>query len=127
MSAVKRHPTELVILEALDKTSIDPKNFPIILEALAGTATHAELATKYGMARSTVSLLVQRAHRRLKEYLPGGIWVSFEGGRLPIALVRKLDHFAQTLDAAKDDETKRDALRIINAALLEAESILKHC
>jgi hypothetical protein len=124
MSAVKRHPTDAVILDVLSKTEIDPKNFPVILEGLKKERLQTEIAKDYGMTQMNVSRLLVLAKKRLKENLHAGIWVEFEEGRLPISMVRKLGAFAKQLDENQNDETKRKALKVMDAALVEIEQIL---
>jgi hypothetical protein len=125
MSAVKRHPTEAVILAALEKSGIAPSNYPLVLEGLKGELTQKQLAAKYGMVQPNVSQLLTRARKRIKEHLPAGIWIEFEKGRLPISLYRKLAEFAKLLDASQDDELKREVLKVIDNALLEAGAMLE--
>jgi DNA-directed RNA polymerase specialized sigma subunit len=74
MSAVKRHPTDAVILDVLSKTEIDPKNFPVILEGLKKERLQTEIAKDYGMTQMNVSRLLVLAKKRLKENLHAGIW-----------------------------------------------------
>jgi hypothetical protein len=126
MSAVKRHPTDAVILAALQKSGISQANYPLVFEGLKGELTQKELAAKYGVVQSAVSQTLNLARRRIKENLPARIWVDFEaGGRLPISLVRKLGAFAIKLDASQDDEVKREVLKVIDVALLEAGALLE--
>jgi predicted DNA-binding protein (UPF0251 family) len=124
MSAVKRHPTETIILAALEKSRIDPKSFPLILDCFRGELTQSQIGEKYGLARNTVTERFTRAKKRIKEFMPGGIWIEFEGSRMPVSLVRKLGELAHKLDATKDEDAKREVLKILDTAIAEASACL---